>query len=390
MKKIISLALMLVFVLLALVSCGGDELTPIPEHYPKDTNNEESIEEIDLYIIVGEGTAEKALDPVKKYISNKTQAKLNVKLNVKYITEDEYQSTVKGAIDDKSIIREYTVDEKNSDGTVEKVTKKAGAVVLLNSFDFMVELSNTIIDSTTDEETGETIDRYALLDLSTMIYDKAFASLNDTVPKPLMKAAMTVEGKLYAIPNVRTLGEYTYLVIDEEIACKTLKFSPGELAGYKTYEDTAELRQAMVDNGYNPDEYVQVKTGTYSDKAKFISEGNVCNVISVPSVTAKDAFSSAFAVIDSGDAMINERAMRVIYALNENEEIRNILQYGIEHTNYTVENGVVVRKTGNDAYYMNYVYTGNAFILLHCEEIGWTADDVTNGNNQNKDVVLAS
>ena len=80
--------------------------------------------------------------------------------------------------------------------------------------------------------------------------------------------------------------------------------------------------------------------------------------------------------------------MRVIEALNENEDVRNILQYGIEHTNYTVENGVVVRKDDAEAYIMNYMYTGNAFILMYCEEIGWTADAMQNGKNQNKDVVL--
>ena len=388
MKKIISLALMLVFALLALVSCGGEDLTPIPEHYPNEVTNDESIEEVDLYIIVGDGTAEKALDPVKKYISNKAENEINVKLNVKYITEAEYQSTVKGAVEDKSIIREYTVDEMQIDGTVAKVTKKAGAVVLVNSMEFLAQLCAVEYEKVVDETTGKTESYSAILDIAPYLLEKEYATLNIVAPDALVSAAKTADGKLYAFPNSRTLGEYTYLVINEEIACQTLKFSPSELASYKTYESTEALRIAMTNNSLNPDEYVTVKTGTYSDKAMYEAAGNICNIISVPTITAKDAFESAFAIVDCGDAAVNERSMRVIDALNENEELRNVLQYGIEHTNYTVENGVVVRKDGNDSYIMDYKYTGNAFILMYCEEIGWTADAMQNGKNQNKDVVL--
>ena len=130
-----------------------------------------------------------------------------------------------------------------------------------------------------------------------------------------------------------------------------------------------------------------IKTGTYSDKAKFEAEGNICNVVSAPSVVAEDVYSSAFAVIDSNDATVNNRAIRLIYALNKNVEIRNILQYGIEHTNYTIENGAVVRKDGNDSYVMNPYYTGNIFLLMYSDELAWNEAAMQNGVNQNKDVI---
>ena len=39
---------------------------------------------------------------------------------------------------------------------------------------------------------------------------------------------------------------------------------------------------------------------------------------------------------------------------------------------------------------MNYIYTGNAFILKFSEQIGWTEDDLANGINQNKEVKVAT
>ena len=389
MKKIISLALMLVFVLLALVSCGGDELTPIPEHYPNDVDNKEATEEVDLYIIVGDGTADKALDPIKKYINNKAVSELNVKLNVNYISQTEYQTTVKAAVEDQSIIREYTVDEMQLDGSVVKVTKKAGAVVLVNGFDFIAQLAAIEYNFGVEEATGEEIIKPAIVNIAPYLLEREYSELNITVPSALLAAAKTVDGKLLAFPNARTLGEYTYLVINEEIASKTLKFSPTELSSYKTYEETAALRDAMVANSFDPDDYVMIKKGSYSDKAKLEAEGYICNIVATPSVSASDAYASAYAIVDSGVDVVNDRAMRVINALSKNAEIRNILQYGIEYTNYTVENGTVVRKEGNDSYVMNYMYTGNAFILMYSEEIGWTQEAMQNGINQNKDVVLA-
>ena len=364
MKKIVSLTLMLVFALFALVSCGGDELTPIPNHYPTDTNTDETVETVNLYIIGGEGTANnETVQPIKNLIANKTSAKFSTKLNVIYLSEAEYCEKVMEDITEK-----YAKSSEAADPN----KKVEGAIVLVNSIDFMNELMAS-------EEIG-------VVDLSSYLLNK-YATLNAAVPKPLLQAARTEDGKIFALPNARTIGHYTYLVINEEIACQTLKFSPSELASYKTYEDTAELRQAMIDNNYDPATYVTEKTGSFADKAKIEAEGNVCNIISVPTVSAADAFTSAFAIIDSGNEEINERSMRIISALNENVEIRNILQYGVEYTNYTVENGNIVRKDGSDLYDMNYIYTGNAFILEFCEEIGWTKADEENGKNQNKNAI---
>ena len=111
---------------------------------------------------------------------------------------------------------------------------------------------------------------------------------------------------------------------------------------------------------------------------------NFCNIIEVPTVTTADAFASAFAVIANSQIKYNERAMKMIYEINNNEELRNFLQYGVLGANYELVEGNIVRvKTGNNEYDMNLDYTGDAFKADNCSELGWTEAKKAYGKLQN-------
>lgn len=370
MKKILSLVLSLVFVLLALVSCGSEELTPMPDHYPTDVGLETYDVVVDLYVIAGEGMSKTASDNVASMLSKRMFAKHNVELNVIYLSETEYQNTVLSA----DFPREYTETVKNFDGEYVTVTRKAGTVVLVPGESFLASLRSS---------TGA-----KPLDLTSKLASLEFGYLN-TVPgaKALFDAAKSDDG-LYAIPNNHIIGEYTYLLINEEIAQQCL-FGPATVASYKSYESTLELRQAIEAKNLNPDDYVKEVKGNFDDKAMYEAAGYVCNVIANPTITTAEALSSAFAVIDSGDDKVNTAAMKVIYALNTDAEIRNMLQFGIEFTHYNVVDDNVVRETSGDIYNMNPLYTGSLFIMSYCEEYGWNETYAKMGENQNKDAVFA-
>jgi hypothetical protein len=152
---------------------------------------------------------------------------------------------------------------------------------------------------------------------------------------------------------------------------------------------------------------VNVVSGTYADKllleygvtsSSEITENsakvNFVNVNSYPNATAEEAFSSAFGIIkhldDEGknnseehQAVLDKhytKCMKIIFALNTDAQLKNMLQYGYVGTNYRFiknnknenTNYIRLEKGAEVVYEMNPVYTGNLFISYYCEEIGWT------------------
>ena len=187
------------------------------------------------------------------------------------------------------------------------------------------------------------------------------------------------------VPNNRVLGSYDYLVIDREVAHLELKYTTEELSAYTSLKDAKQLMDDMTDNGYNAEELVRVVTGPYELRNTLITD-NFCNVIKKPVVTQEDAFKSAYAVINNANNAYNERAMKMIYQLNNDQELRNLLQYGVLGANYTVNNGNIVRVIdGVNNYIMNLEHTGNIFVAKNCSEIFWTDDAKRFGESQNKE-----
>lgn len=358
MKKILSLILSLVMVAFMLVSCGDDDIEDdIPSHYPPLSSGVKDIG-VDLYIIYGEQSNANAIQTVRRQIAAETLKKYHTELSVKYITAAEYENEVMARI-------------LNPDATEEA----RGTVVLVHRPEFMERLEGTGL----------------LLDLSGYLNMTKFGSINVTVPESLLAAAKGGTDSLYAIPNSHVLGEYTYLVINEEVARENCNYGLGILSSYKSYADTEQLRDDMAARGFDPNKFVTTVTGTYATKAELEADGNICNVISVPQISSAYAFKSAFAIVDSGDEEANERAMQMIYALNVDAELRNLLQYGVKNTNYFVDakTGYVTLADGIDMYVMNYIYTGNAFILSYCDQIGWTEEYAATGKHQNVDSVYS-
>lgn len=199
-------------------------------------------------------------------------------------------------------------------------------------------------------------------------------------------------------PEAFSLFGATYLNTD--IRDNTTSLAMGNILGstvYKNFVDTKLLYEKT--EGYitdNPDANAaaMVVKGGWEVQEQYGDEYEIM-VMATPRVANDDIFSSMFAI--SANSTADDRAMEVITYLNTNAAVRNLLQYGIEGVNYTVE--TVEEKGENDStiyyeyakatrdnmYVMDINKTGNVFVAYPA-----SAEDVhmwNYGKKQNYDAL---
>jgi len=356
MKKFFSM-LLCIAVLFTFFGCAEETIGDYIENYPETVERVENLT-LNLYIVVEEGTSENAKTTVKRMINQHTVSEYNTTLNVHYVSEADYTEKVTAA--------------------AKSTGSDAAHIVLINGLETMNALC------TKNGDSYNTV----LCDLSTYLDSRDYGTLNVQIPSALLQGAKR-SGKLYALPNNHIIGEYEYLVIDKEVAHQVLKFSDSVLRSYTSLDDAAELITAMNRAGYDSSSLVYTTKGNYAKRAELeaLNGGNYCNIISYPTVDEAEAFSSAFAVV-SREQKYNDRAMQIIYAINTDVELRNLLQYGVSGTNYEIVDGNVVRNTDEtNAYFMNLKYTGDIFKAYYCSELNWTKVEYEIGSNQNDDSI---
>lgn len=387
-KRFIALILCSVFLCLALAGCsdsaGIDDYNWKPEVIVEL--------EFDLYIITDSIPGEEstsAMKTVNSKINQYIDDKYNTTINIHYHTADEYDAVIAG------LVGASEVSPVSSEILSPAGRQKGGSIILITS----------------DEMHDYLVSQDKLVDLKPFLDTKDFGTLNIQLTSTLFKAAKVDDESgehLYCIPNDHPIGEYEYTVIKREIAEGILNFSA-----------QSELNEMLIQNG-NPndlaseliesvnenlsllgvssaDEVIRVEKGYYEDKALWESQGYVCNVSAYPEATAEDAFSSAFGILKAedihynGDLLISaaeceRRAMEIVYAINADKTVRNLLQYGVENTHYTLEGEDFVVPFDNNAYKMSLIYTGDMFNAYYCGE--WTKEMAENGNMQNMQSVV--
>ncbi len=155
-----------------------------------------------------------------------------------------------------------------------------------------------------------------------------------------------------------------------------------ENKGYITTDAEAEAATCVV-------------TGGWELQEEYKAKGYQVLMMANPRATTASVFDSMFAVSELSNE--DTRAMEIITYLNTDVEIRNLLQYGIENVNYTLntvertENGVTVEyhyvtETENNLYKMDVNKTGNVFIAYPTSEAG--IDELEYGKMQNLDATM--
>ena len=112
---------------------------------------------------------------------------------------------------------------------------------------------------------------------------------------------------------------------------------------------------------------IKIVKGSYEMKAQYEQAGYEVMVVQYPQLTDEEIYKSMFGI---GAYSVNEnRAAEIITYLSTDAEVRNILQYGIEGTNYTLETETVngkdyvwAKSTRDNVYLMDLVKTGNTLI----------------------------
>ena len=344
MKKLLCLLLCLVMCCTMLASCGEGEIGDYIKNYPENPQTTERLT-LNLYIITGDSTTENAMISVGTRIEGHTKNAYNTVLKVHYVKASEYAETVTAAI-------------------------KAGGE---NTPHIVLIDSKATYDALSKGEGGN-----KLVDLTAFYKTKEFGRLNTQISGALL-AASKENGMYFTVPNNRVIGEYTYLVADKVVVRDILKYSPADIEAIAASSDVeAEIAAIRAEiatiPGYTADmaeQLIYTTNGSYELRNELSAE-NFCNVVKVPVVTAEDAFLSGFAIVDTY-LKYNERAMQIIYAINTDLELRNLLQYGVQGANYNVVDGNVVRVIDDrNTYEMNIYHTGDVFKANYCSEFNWT------------------
>ena len=433
MKKFISLFLC-ILMLFSLTACKEKEIgADLANREDKNDNNTIS-KPLNVYLIVGDDTSETGRKTVLTNINVYLEETYNLKIELYYLSADEYESAVMNAL---------------ADGADES---KKPDIILINS----VEMFNTLYSQN------------KLAPLTSFYNSKEYQKLNAIVEDKLLASSLIVdtfvdakgntvtENNYYTVPNNHRIGEYKYIVIDKAEARDKLHYSSAKIAAmnderdietyknnigadkvqlvsglYETmlyleygcntldelkakigqyYDDHAtEIKASVKNENYTKEEYIAdysvlvTKNGENFVKAP-IEKVNFVNVAAYPTATKTEAFESAYAVVRTKDdvgtlteeqeAVINEhytKCVDIIYALNNDVQFRNMLQYGYVGTNYNFDkdekhqntNYITIKNNANIYYNMNLVLTGNPYIAYYCRQQGWTAAEHENVLKQN-------
>lgn len=147
-------------------------------------------------------------------------------------------------------------------------------------------------------------------------------------------------------------------------------FTPARTLGGSEYLNNLLMMKKLEELGYVGDGVIDageefavgVVAGQHEDLAKYEDEYYVFTH-AVPVATKEDVFESVFCI--STYTKDVSRSMEVLTYLNTNEEIRTVLQYGVENKHWKKgvdANGEDVINVISDDYIMNIVDTGNVYL----------------------------
>lgn len=97
--------------------------------------------------------------------------------------------------------------------------------------------------------------------------------------------------------------------------------------------------------------------------------------VDVPHLDREGAYNGMFAVASNTTDTNGTKALQIISYIATNPEIRNLLQYGIEGTNYIIDDNGLVVELENNLYHMDVNTTGNIFNAYATNDLYATYDE---------------
>lgn len=419
-----------------------------------------------LWVPTQEGTTEESLELVEEAINKITQAEYDTAIKLYGIPTDEYEDAVKKQVGDINIRVEEAEKKAIERRKAEREAAKRGETLppleeeedstTKNPYDLIV---NSGAGYPHVEENQMDIFLIRGYDNYRYYTDNYFVqSLNEEIngPSKVLKSyiypsffdAAEVDGTIYGVPNNHALGEYTYLLVNKELATKYgytqkdlmsvvncqqfvenvaagevgvtpvwgniepsyMQYWSGrtaddfsvlasrvtaglELTGIKLnnvfsiteYVDTVYIQKLFAERGYiSTADSVEkfgiglVKSTPAEIEAMYADEYYV-NVHQNPKGTLDDYCSAVFAVSSFTES--TSRSMEIITLLNTSEELRTVLQYGVEGQHWKqdeLNNDVIVKLS--DDYNMDILDTGNIYMTYpdYNAAMDWSSEKTQN------------
>lgn len=237
-------------------------------------------------------------------------------------------------------------------------------------------VNKELYDSYSDKKWDDTFTLYSLKGYIEKIGDN---KLNGVVP--YVGTAETIPGIVY-LDKANLVASSLYNKNNKG----EVNFEPEYLPNMSDFKEYMDFYLNLSDKSYVSD-----KLEGNSVAAVQIYDGNLIDlenlddyyvIETIPPYASVDTlYSSMFAI--STHSANYDRAMQMLCLLQDNAEIRTLLQYGIEEEDYRVSsvNGEKVIITKNSGYVMDMKYTGNCYRTYPASGVpmsGW--DDLKNYN----------
>lgn len=219
MKRIISLMLCLLMLVPMLASCSEDE-----ELQTIETTTRTAVT-LGMYVITEDGTTDAATDAVEEAIRTLVKSKYTTNLEIEFLTESEYYSTVEARLAKMALTGVDTEEVKDDEtGDAEETDADTTAATIVNEYGVTElkypDLNENQIDILMIADYDkylEYVDNGWLYNLDDTIKN-ASKKLNDYIYPTILESAK-VNGSYYGVPNNMPIGgDSTYMIIDRELA----------------------------------------------------------------------------------------------------------------------------------------------------------------------------
>ncbi len=429
---------------IAMTSCssGDDDETPLEDLTYKSTSNRART--LVLCSITNESTTQEAVELVQAKLNSYTESKFNTHIVLKLLTANEYSQYVEKQVQDI----EKRLELKERLANAAKTANNAMNVVGFTTATTVTEETEAVTDQTQIGESGvkevvypvpeddqmdiflingyemytDFVSRGVLSDLSEQILSGEAKLLSHYI-NPTMMEAVTLDKKVYAIPNNTLMGEYEFILLRKDlcekyyydadrigsvsdlssylqtikkneadtipmISCETIEppvsypsgsqsvigcwlgtdgqtSAPGLLLNNSGFRRYLQFMQESKDLITYADEFdSSVKAGAVLIRGGhdvYEKYGEEYNIVvnKYPMATREVLYDGLYGISVYTSEV--SRCMDVVTLLTTNAEFRNAFQYGVEGTHYQRDKDTgIVTMISND-YSMDPRYTGNLF-----------------------------
>ncbi len=451
-KKFMSLALLASLILSSFTGCGAS--TDDAEDALAEASTQTAT--ITLTAITGDSTTEEAIAAVQAAMNKLTKSDYKTQVILQLKTEDEYVDFIESqvaAIEAEIAAEEEAEAKAKEEAKKRKEAEKAANANKKNRSKWTTTTTAETEDTTADtqamtlDEYGREVAKYPELEGTSLdiVFVTGYDMLADFVEKeylqsidseltggskilnkyiyPTFLSAGKVDGSTYAIVNNRLMGEYTYMLIDRELAekydfdtekVKKLVDCEAFLDAVKAGEsDVVPLSEAVelsyleyvlgernmigtiIKDNHKPSTK-SIPKNLLSQKdfvahevlldkleaGNYIGEGDRYAVefrkgyittpeeenweekyivieYEKPIASDKTIFSGMFAI--SAYASDVERCMEIVTMLNTDGALRDIYAFGVEGVNFEYNENGTVHMLNND-WSMDFFHSGNTLI----------------------------